>query len=459
MILNQLINNVCNTIKKYNMLNHGDKVVVGLSGGADSCVLLDVLCRLKDIIGISVVVAHLNHGIRGEEARRDQNFSEIFSKHYNVQFVTSNVNVPEYSARNKISSEMAGRQLRYKFFDEVCKNYNCNKIAVAHNLNDRAETILLNLIRGSAASGMEGIKPTNGNIIRPLVETMRKDIESYAQLNNIDYVTDSTNLEDIYSRNIVRNKILSQMCSINQNAIENIIRCSDIITCENEYINHELDKENVFVCKNDEVHINKIKFIEFHSALKRRCVLEAIRKLNGNSQNISAKQIDLVTNNLKTGNQFQLGNNVQVYITGDSIIFSDKKLGYAEYTYTPKIPGEIEIKETNSVYKFEIVPKYERTENSLCISLDKVDTNNIVLRTKKDGDYFKPFGMTSHKKVKKFFIDSKISLYERNLYPLLIYNNDVLGIIPLRVSEDYKVDKNTKKILKITKTGGTYDER
>ncbi len=456
--MNKFISNVYHTIEKYHMLNSGDNVVVGLSGGADSCVLLAALCEMKEKLGISLVAAHLNHGIRGEEALRDQQFSKEFSHTYGIPFVTMDVSVPEYSKENKISSEMAGRELRYEFFQNVCKEYNCDKIAVAHNLNDRAETIVLNLIRGSAASGMEGIKPTNDSIIRPLIETARKDIEAYAQQQNINYITDSTNLEDIYSRNIVRNNILKQMCDINENAIENIIRCSDIISCENDFINSSLNATDIIVCSACDVSVDKAEFLKLHKAIKRRCILDALYKTSDNLQNVSSKQIDAVINNLNTGNKFEFGNGAKAYVTNDAIVFSNKFPDIAEYLYKIEVPGVVRIKETNCVYKFEFVPKYEKVQNSLCISLDNIDTNNIVLRTKKDGDFFKPFGMTSHKKVKKFFIDLKIPSCERNLYPLLVSENNVLGIIPLRASEDCRVKHSSQKILKITKCGGTYDE-
>lgn len=450
--------NVLDTINKYNMLTCGDRVVVGLSGGADSCALLYALNSLKSTLGISLYAAHLNHEVRGDEALRDMNFSEELAIRYDVPFISKAVNVPEYAKENKISVEAAGRILRYEFFEEVCVQYNCNKIAVAHNKNDRAETILLNIIRGSAAKGFEGIKAVNDNIIRPLIETSRSDIEDYASYNSIDYVTDSTNLEDIYARNIVRNNILTQMSKINSNAIGNIIRCSEILSTESEYIDSVVQRENLIKTEANKVVIDKKRLLQLHVSVRRRTIVYALTKLCGNVQNVSSRQIDSLAGNIKTGKIYKFGNGAYASITSDYVVLSKLLATVPDYTYKVNIPGFAEIKETGAVYKFEFVSKYKKKINSICISLDGVDEDTIILRTRKDGDVFKPFGMTGYKKIKSFFIDNKIPSFERNLFPLLVSGENILAVLPLRTSEDCRVKEDTKKILMITKLGGTYDK-
>lgn len=440
------------------MLESGDRVVVGLSGGADSCTLLSTLCSLKNVLKIEIVAAHLNHGIRGDEALRDMNFSRKFAQGYSLPFVEKTVSVPEYVSKNKLSSEEAGRKLRYEFFYEVCKQYNCNKIAVAHNLNDRAETILLNIIRGSASKGFEGIKPTNGCIIRPLIETSRCDIEEYALQKRISYVTDSTNSEDIYARNIIRNTVLPQMKKINSAALENIIRCSEIISSESSFIDSVLTDSNIIKEYDDMVVIDREAFIKCHDTLKKRSIIKALYLLIGNTQNISYKQIKTLIESISTGNKYSFGNGAYAIVTSDKIEFSKKPYEEIDYSYSIKVPSVLKINETGVEYRFEFVPKHIKKDNSVCIAFD-YDDENLIVRTRNDGDKFHPSGLNGTKKIKNFFIDNKIPVYDRAVYPLVEKNGKILAVIPLRVSEEARVTNKTNKILMITKVGGTYDNK
>lgn len=457
--MNTFYDKLLKTIEKYSLIEPGDRIVVGLSGGADSCTLLHSLARLFEGTDVIFFAAHLNHGIRDDEARRDQIFSEDFSQKCSVNFVTKKVDVPAYARKNKISDEMAGRILRYDFFDEVCKKYNCNKIAVAHNKNDSAETVLLNLIRGTGSNGFEGIKPKNGNIIRPLIETSRAEIESYAQYNKIDFVTDSTNLSDIYARNIIRNQILPKMSEINSAAIDNILRFSEIISQENSFIDLYI-KDSELISYNDEkLLIDRKKFLLIHPAIRRRTLLKALKEFQGNTVNVTMRQIDALSTNIKTGNVFSFGNGCMAVINANHIVLAKHLNDDIFYEYSISVPGNLIINETGSEYKFEYVTKYLHRPNTMCISADNIDVSKLVFRSRKPKDTFVPFGMKGSKKVKSFFIDNKIPSYERPYYPLLIYDSEVCCVFPLRVSENYKVTKNTKKILMITKLESTYDEK
>ncbi len=451
--------NILETIRKYNLIDTNDRIVVGLSGGADSCALLHSLSQLSQTLGIWIIAAHLNHGIRQEEAMRDEEFSKTFAGICNVDFVSKTVDVPEYARRCKISDEMAGRQLRYEFFDEVSRKYNCSKIAVAHNQNDRVETIFLNLTRGTGSDGFEGIKPKNGNVIRPLIETSRTDIECYAHENDISYVTDSTNLTDVYARNIIRNKVIPELEKINPGVITNILRCSDIVGTENDFAENLISSSDIFRVKEHEVLIDKSEFISLHRALARRTLLKGIKLLCGNTLNVSLKQVDSVCENLKTGNVFRFGNDSFAIVTANQLILTDVFPETQTYNYKVAIPGTIRVEEIGCEYKFEYVTKYQHGENILTLSMDDIDENKLNLRSKQEGDLFTPFGMKGSKKIKNFFIDSKIPSHHRLNYPLLVCDNLVCAVLPLRINNKCRVTSETKKILKITKIGGTYDEQ
>ncbi len=453
--MNEFENKVLNTIKKHNMIEFGDRVVVGLSGGADSCSLLLALSKIKKEFNISLVAAHLNHGIRGSEANKDMDFSINFAKSLGIECITKTVSVPEYAKEHKLSEETAGRKLRYSFFDMLCTKYNCNKIAVAHNLNDRAETILLNMLRGTGSNGIEGIKPVNNNVVRPLIDCTREEIESYCNENDVLYVTDSTNAQDIYARNLIRNQVIRSMSEINSNAIGNIIRFSDIILCECDYINIEAQK--YILKQNSGVSINKNDFLGAHIALRRRILINAIYAVGRTTHNISLTQIDSVCKSIATSKEFAIGNDIFVYATHDKIIVTTSKPDTSDYSYKISVPGNVIIKETGITYRFELSKEYKKEKDTIYLSLDNINTDNLVIRTKNDGDTFIPSGMTGSKKLKKFYIDSKINLHHKNFFPVIATEKEILAVIPLRVSEKYKVTKETKQILKITKSGGTYE--
>ena len=444
-----------NTIKKYNMIEENDKIVVGLSGGADSSVLLTVLKKLSDKIGFTVCAAHLNHGIRGDEAKRDMEFSKDLSERLNIDFYQKTVNVPEYASKNHISEELAGRKLRYEFFDELCRKHGFNKIAVAHNKNDSAETILFNLIRGSGSKGLCGITPVNNNVVRPLIETSREEIEQYAKENSINFVTDSTNYCDIYSRNILRNNVISQFKRINENAVNNIIRCSDILFSENEFMTEYAKSLNLLQFADNKILLNREKFDAQHIAVKRILVIEAIKLLNQNTNNFSSVHAENIISGCKTGSVIMFPSDVAAIFEHDNIVFTKEFFEIPDYEYIVKIPDKIIVKETGLAYNFEVVDINDVDDKNQYISLDNAILSEITLRTRRDGDIFAPSGMNGNKKVKKYYIDNKIPKYQRNKYPLLVINNEIAAIMQQRVSRNFVINENTKKILKITVTGGS----
>ena len=215
-----LKNKVMKAIDDYSMLRGASKVVVGFSGGADSVCLLHILSKLRNEIGFEIIGAHVNHGIRGDEALRDADFAQDFCKQLGVAFKLLNVDCVSKAREMGVSVEECGRLLRYDFFYSLA---DCNtRIATAHNSNDNTETVLFNLARGSSVKGVGGIPPVRGNIIRPLIYCARKEIEGYSRENNLQFVTDSTNLCDDYTRNKIRHKILPVLEEINPEAVSNV---------------------------------------------------------------------------------------------------------------------------------------------------------------------------------------------------------------------------------------------
>ena len=246
-----------NTVRDYNLIESGDVIVVGVSGGPDSITLLTCLNKYKEKFNYKIIVAHINHLIR-KDSKEDEQFVENYCKKNNIPVFIKRAKVEEIAKKQKRGTEETGRKIRYDFFNEVLEKNNANKIAIAHNMNDNAETMILNLIRGTGLQGLEGIRPRNNNIIRPLINCKREEIESYCKKNNLNPRIDSTNSENIYRRNIIRNKILPSLKEINPNIVETLSRTTKIIRENNTYIKESSQEifDKIAIVGNEEKNEN-----------------------------------------------------------------------------------------------------------------------------------------------------------------------------------------------------------
>ena len=331
-----LENKVKNTIKKYDLIKNGDNIVVGVSGGPDSMALLNVLINIKEELGFGITVAHINHMIR-KEAEEETLYVEDFCKQRNIQCFVKREKVEELAKSNKIGTEEAGRKLRYSFFEEVLEKVNANKIATAHNANDNAETVLMNIIRGSGTLGLKGIDPIRENkFIRPLIECTRDEIEEYCEKERLDAKIDKSNLENIYTRNKVRNMLLPYIKeNFNPNIVSSLNRLSELAKEENSFIEKKVEeiykqiliKENIgkqVLEGKFEVVLDLKKFNKQELVIKNRLMLYTIGRVLGTSQNIEKVHIEdlvkLCNNNI--GNKYLTPNkNIKVMVKEGKIFF------------------------------------------------------------------------------------------------------------------------------------------
>ena len=325
---------VLETIKKYNLIEQGDKLVLGVSGGPDSISMLDILRQIQQDgeITFEIVVAHINHLIR-EEASEDEKYVEEYCKKNQIKFYLERIDVKKYANNNKIGIEEAGRKLRYDFFDEVMRNTKSNKIAIAHNKNDKAETIIMNILRGSGISGLKGIEPKRGNkYIRPLIECERKEIEEYCEEKDLRPRIDKTNYINDYTRNKVRNIVLPYIESeFNPNFIETIDRLSNVATETEEYLQKQtkkIYKELMIEEMDGQIILDLKKFNVQDIFIKKRIIIYTISKLLGNVQNIEKVNIEdlvkLCQNNI--GNKYLKPNkNIKVLVNKGKIFFEAVK--------------------------------------------------------------------------------------------------------------------------------------
>ena len=329
---------VLKTIKEYNIIKNGETIVIGVSGGPDSMALLNLLMKLNENkkIDARLVVAHINHGIR-EEAEEETKFVENFCQKNNIPCYIKREKVEELAKKQKVGTEEAGRKLRYSFFEEVLEKEKASKIATAHNANDNAETILMNLMRGSGTSGLKGIEIKRDNkYIRPILKATRREIEEYCDAMNLQPKIDKTNKENIYTRNKIRNELIPFIeKEFNPNIINSLNRLSEIAGDEDDYIqkkveeayNQVLIEENLGNCRIEEkeqIVLDLKKFNKEEKVIKNRLVRYTISKVLGSSQNIELIHVlDIVKmceNNI--GNKYLVPNKkIKVFVGKGKIFF------------------------------------------------------------------------------------------------------------------------------------------
>lgn len=443
-----LTDKVYDTIIKYNMINSGDAILVGVSGGADSIFLLHSLIKIREKMSFELYAAHMNHGIRGDEAKRDETFVKEYCEYNHIPLFIKTVDIPKISKEYRLSEETAGRNERYKFFKEICKDINLSKIAVAHNMNDSVETIIHNMIRGASLNGLCGIKPVNENIIRPIIEVGRPEIETYLNDNNISYCTDSTNSSDMYTRNKIRNNIIKSMLDINPAFIQTVFTNSINLRNDYSFICEYTKSLKCISCDGEKVIVEKNIFDKQHLSIKSRIIMQAFDTLKGDCDGISTSHIEIISNASDSGRLYNMPGGVDVLVSFDKIVFMNEAKNNVSFEYNYRIGDKLEYL-PGAFLKSSYCCKYDANDkNALYIDADSLKCDILKVRSKIDGDKFIPYGMTSSKKIKKYFTELKIPIYKRNEIPIILDDNQVVCIVPYRISELYKTHEKTKHIVK-----------
>lgn len=412
-------------IEKEDLFSSGSKILIALSGGADSVALLCIL----HAAGYPCEAAHCNFHLRGEESNRDEQFVRQLCKKYGIHLHTIDFDTTRYAAEKHISIEMAARELRYNWFEETRNQCRADVVAVAHHQDDSVETILLNLIRGTGITGLLGIRPRNGVIVRPLLCINREEIMRYLQSIGQDYVTDSTNLEDEYTRNKIRLNLLPLMQTINPSVKNSLIETgnylSDVATIYNRYI----EEAKTRIATTEGIRICELVKEPAPEAL----LFEILHPLGFNSA-----QIKDIANSLhgQSGKQFS---------SKEWRVIKDREFLLLEKNQSEdkeELPFQIIKEEKEYTSDFQI----PREKGTACFDADKLD-GTISYRKWRTGDTFIPFGMKGKKKVSDYLTDRKFSISQKERQWVLCCGERIAWLIGERTDNRFRIDETTRRVV------------
>ena len=460
-----MLDKVINYIKENKIIQQDDRILVALSGGPDSVCLLHMLYRIKDKFNLKLGAIHINHMLRGEEADKDENYIIDLCEQMGIKHYVKRINIEYIAKETNVSLETAGRNERYKAFEEIKIKDKYNKIAVAHNANDQAETILMRIMRGTGLEGLTGIKPQReGGIIRPILCLNRQEIEDYCEYNGLNPRIDASNYDRHYSRNRVRLDILPYMRdNFNKDIIDTLNRMTILLQKDNEFIEEYSQKCYNIYCKkhNNKLEILKELFEKEMESIITRVVIIAFKEISKSYQNFEMKHIYEIVNlaSRETGKKINLTNNIICENLYGNIVLSKNDNKY----YNSCVKTEIKLDKdniieniefNNYIINFEVIENKKKekfTKNNLIklFNYDKIE-KEILIRYRKDGDKIIPLGMSGSKKVKDIFINSKVPREERDNTPILCFDDKISWIVGYKTSQLFKIDSDTKMILKIT---------
>ncbi len=440
-------------IKENDLLFLGDKILVALSGGPDSVFLLHFLNKYKKKFKIEIGAVHINHGLRGKDSERDELFCKAICDELSVPFYLLRKDIKSYSKKNKLSLEAAGRKIRYEFFENISQENKYDKITTAHNADDNAETVLLNLIKGTGVKGIAGIPLRRNNIVRPILNLTKNEILNYLDENQFEYRIDKSNLSNEFERNFLRNEVIPLIQKNINPAFSNStlntslilqrlnsglaeIVCglkSDIKSIRNKCVKipiEFIEKENDFIVSYTIKEIIDENFSVKLESNDLKKVFLLLKKQTGKSEELSKNLIALKErNNITIQKKSELKNPSEKQISiGSEIKISNKTLSISRVT-----KSEIKIVES---------------KNTEFISADEI-SNDFIVRAWKEGDKFFPIGMHGSKKISDFLNDIKINSFKKKNQLVLVNSGCIVWVIGRRLDNRFKITPNTKKVFKL----------
>lgn len=440
-------------IKENNLISEGDKVLIALSGGPDSVFLLHFFNKFKNKYKIVPGAVHINHLLRGNDSDRDEIFCKAICNELDIPIYTVKANVKLYAKRNKYSLEIAGRNIRYDFFEKILSTQKYSKIATAHNADDNAETVLLNLIKGTGINGIAGIPVKRDKIIRPILCLSKKEILEYLEDNKFEYRIDESNLSNEYERNFLRNDVIPLIQkNLNPSFTDNILNSSLNFQRLNLFL------EKILVQLKSDIDIKKNKYLalpvkhfetvdEFLISQLLKTLIDKNFNLQSNSDDL--KKIFLIKNK-QAGKSEELSNNLLVLKERDKIIITKRKPDKKNADKSIQIGKSIKVNDKNLSINHVIKSKVKigKNKNIEFISGDNIN-DVFTIRTWQNGDKFYPIGMKGTKKLSDYLNEIKIDSFQKKNQLVLINNGKIVWIIGHRLDDRFKITSQTKRILKL----------
>nr|WP_307774360.1 tRNA lysidine(34) synthetase TilS [uncultured Cetobacterium sp.] len=438
-----MLRKVLKKIKSEKLIKNGDKIVLGFSGGPDSVFLLEALLHAQQDIDFQIVLAHVNHLLRGKDSDEDENFVKLLGEKLKLPTFIKRAEVEKEAAKHGIGLEEAGREIRYSFFEETLKEVSGNKIAIAHNLDDQIENFLFRMIRGCSLEGLEGINHRN-NLIRPINEIYKGEIMDYLDSNNIQYRIDKTNFENEFTRNSIRLDLIPYIENrYNPNFKEKIYNLMEEIREANNLLKVDLNR---YLIDYEDKKVLSIKILlNENSYIQRKVINEYLK---GYSLDISREKIQNIIKVLELGGskELHLTKKLSLKKQYDNLWIEERKKLQKEQVKRDTII-EVEVPFDIIFNGYRIKTEYSENsfgQNEFMTNLAQGDS--LIIRTRKDGDKMIPLGMKSYKKIKDIFINEKIAKEERDIIPIIEKNNEILWVSGIKKSEVFKGEKNKKGI-------------
>jgi len=451
-----ILKKINKTIKKYNLIQSGDKILIAYSGGADSTGLLALLWELQKEWALELALAHYNHQLR-RRADEDERFVREVARKYTLPVFVGSEDVRSYARSKSLNLEEAGRQLRYAFLEKTAKKWGASKIATGHTMTDQAETFLMRLLRGSGTRGLGGIYPiVEGMVIRPLLQVKREEIEAYLSKQHLPYRVDESNFDRRFFRNRIRLELIPCLQEKYEPRILDRLSNTASILQEEDNLLDKIGKEKAekaFIKKNNRILLDTGFLSSLPLALRRRVLRNFISKVKGDLRGISFSDVEAVLE-LGEGKECDLQKGLSLRREGGFIFLKEEARPKIEYEHLWNGRSILEIKELS--LKFE--GKRIKNGNSLPLKIDDerevfLDGEKLkfplLVRNRKQGDKYQPLGAPGQKKLKEIMRAKRISLSDREKKPVFLGAKNIIWVVGLPVSESYRVKKNTRVVFRI----------
>lgn len=439
-------NKVLSALNDYSMIKDASHIVVGFSGGADSVCLLHILNSIKNDHGFQLSAAHINHGIRGDEAERDAEFCRDFCNRYDIPFSLLEVDCVALSAEKGQTLEECGRDIRYNYFQELCEN-NTYRIATAHNANDNAETLLFNLARGTGLRGASGIPRVRSNIIRPLINCTRDEIEAYCNENNLSYVVDSTNLCDDYTRNKIRHSALPVLEDVNSGVIKNISSFTENVADVCDFIKASADTA-VKSADMGNGFYDAAVLMSLHKAVLSESIIAIFGEISNDT--LDRQKVSAVISLIKTKGRIQIYDDIYAECFKNCFRFfrKDNLINDNEITVDPVSTDSLVFNgyALNFTKYANCSKKFNKNVLDNLIDCDKI-VGNLKVRTRREGDRFSIQSRKVSKTVKKLFNELSVPVEVRDKIPVLCDDEGVVWIYSIGTNSRCRINNNSSNII------------